>query len=135
MAYCGNCGKQILKDKRKCKKCNISSEKFQEPYNKITFELILIIVMMVSLLIIFISLYLLLFWSGSSCIPVGLILVILFYIEAMREVNNLVKGGYKGCKRCRKNTALNARYCIYCGKNIRWSLKQVSKRRKRHRKK
>jgi hypothetical protein len=58
---------------------------------------------------------------------VGLMIAPIYIIlhTVLENVHKLKKKGFKRCNKCEKNIAVNANYCIYCGKKIKWSINPV----------
>ncbi len=69
----------------------------------------------------------------SSVVNIGIficLIVVPIYIilySVIKYIYRLKSVGFRQCTKCNKKAALNAKYCIYCGKKINWSLYPVLK--------
>ena len=132
LRYCGSCGKKISKTKKPCPDCSIKIDKFKKPYKRLTFELKIILAIAISIVVgieIIIIQFYLFFWSNEVSIPIlGTLIFAPVYgilYPVLRNIRRLKKRGFKRCNKCKKKVAVNALFCIYCGKKIKWSINRV----------
>ncbi len=123
--FCGYCGTTLTKGQSVCSECESEWKEFQEPYNKLTWEMkmgiwvLLIVYGLLAAMLITFSLL------GVE-VRIGLYtfgFIGFGFIYAFFSIRVRVERGIKICKKCRSESSLHARYCIHCGKKIRWLYK------------
>jgi predicted amidophosphoribosyltransferase len=123
--FCGFCGNTLTKGESVCSECESEWEDFKKPYHKLTWEMKMgiwaIIIVFGFLAAMFIIFFLLGIEVRMGLYPIG---VLTFgFIYAILSIRVRIERGVKICRRCSSESSLNARYCIHCGKKIRWLYK------------
>ena len=124
--YCGNCGEILSKKKQICPDCEISIKEFKKPYNKMTSQMKIAIWFFIFASILYLTLIAMVIINNvphSPSIYITMFFLPAFAIYATIKTRALVKNGFKKCRKCDHKSSLNANYCIYCGKKIKWSSK------------
>ena len=123
--FCGYCGITLTKGQKVCSECESEWEEFKKPYNKLTWEMkisIWAIAIVYGLLVaMLVTFFLLGFEVRIGLYSIGIISFGFLY--AFFSIRVRVERGVKICRRCSSESSLNARYCIHCGKKIRWLYK------------
>ena len=123
--FCGYCGTALTKGQSVCSECKSEWKEFKEPYNRLTWEMKISIWAIVVVYGLFTSMLIIFSLSGIE-VRIGFYAlgVIGFgFIYAFISIRVRVERGVKICRICKSESSLNARYCIHCGKKIRWFYK------------
>ena len=122
--YCGKCGEGLSKKETNCSNCNIEWIEFEKPYKKIPLKIVIFLCMfyfptMGYLLVLLVAMpdespeicYL------YSVFIIALSLSIYLTIKARKAVHK----GVLTCRKCNKETSLEAKYCMHYGNGLIWT--------------